>query len=126
MFVDYPLFSRDVYMFNIDVLKGNPNDNSTDERIGLSVLQAFNSFFRVSKNIVVYVCDGLDGRQLARRRKFARWFWQYNDGSLIKEDDLAVVDGTEIYNTIIVHKENPHLTEVILAFKELNERANEK
>lgn len=126
MFEDYPQIAPNVYMFNIDVIKGDSNDSVTDERIGLTVLHVFNSFFQKLKNVVIYVCDSLDERQLARKRKFDRWFWKYNDGSLMKEDDIAIVEGTEIYNSLIIHKQNEHLREIILAYKELNERAGEK
>ena len=54
------------------------------------------------------------------------WFWKFNDGSLIKEDDVAIVDGIEIYNSMILHKHNEHLKETILAYKELNEKARDK
>jgi hypothetical protein len=54
------------------------------------------------------------------------WFWSHNNGTLLKEDGLAVIEGTEIYNSIILHKENSQLLHIILALKELNERAAEK
>ncbi len=78
------------------------------------------------ENVAAYVCDSLDKRQLSRKRKFDRWFFFYNDGSLIKEDGIAIVAGTEIYNAMILHKENDQLADIILAFKELNEKADEK
>lgn len=74
----------------------------------------------------MYVCDGVDNRQLSRKRKFDIWFWKYNNGSLIKEDEMAIVEGVEIYNSMILHKKNKYLSEVILAYKELNERTGEK
>ncbi|CAN5379851.1 hypothetical protein BH20BAC1_BH20BAC1_14170 [soil metagenome] len=75
------------------------------------------------KNVAVYVCDSLDERQ---KRKFDFWFWKYNDGSIIKEDGIAVVNDMEILNSLLVHKENPHCTKIIFAFKELNSRAGNK
>jgi len=113
-------------MFNIDVLTGNPDETCSDERIGLTILEVFNSFFQKSQNGAVYVCDSLDDRQRSRKRKFDRWFWKYNDGSLLKEDDIAVIEGTEIYNSLILHKQNKFLTEIIIAYKELNQKASEK
>lgn len=126
MFTDYPNLAQQVYMFNMDVLEGDTTRTATDERIGVTILTVFKLFFQKEENVVVYVCDSLDDRQLARKRKFDTWFWKYNDGSLIKEDDIAVVEGVEIYNSMILHKSNKHFAEVILAFKELNGRANEK
>jgi hypothetical protein len=125
MFADHNLAGR-VFMFNIDVIEGNPDQAGNDERIGVTVLEVFRAFFLKEQNVAVYVCDSADDRQLSRKRKFDYWFWRYNDGTLIKEDDIAVVEGVEIYNSMIIHKKNEHLAEIILAFKELNERAGSK
>lgn len=37
-----------------------------------------------------------------------------------------MIEGIGIYNAMILHKHNSQLTQIILAFKELNEKANEK
>jgi hypothetical protein len=126
MFTDYPEIAHDIFMFNIDVTAGDPDHSPGDDRIGITILSVFNLFFRKSQNVAVYVCDALDNRHLSRKRKFDIWFWKYNDGSLIKEDDVAIVEGVEIYNSLILHKRNEHLREIILAYKELNERAGTK
>ena len=68
----------------------------------------------------------LDERQYARKRKFDYWFWKYNDGSILKEDRIAIIEDVEILNSLLILKSNPHCGEVVFAFKELNERANEK
>lgn len=126
MFADFQKIVSPFYTFNIDVISGDPDITAGDERIALTVLYVFNLFFATIENVAVYVCDSLDERHLARKRKFDLWFWAFNDGLLIKEDGLAVVDGTEIYNSIILHKENKQLIDIIFAFKELNERVGEK
>lgn len=113
-------------MFSLEAIQGDPDEGTSDERIGITLLRIFSLFFKERQNVAVYVCDSVDNRQLARKRKFDSWFWKYNDGSLLKEDDIAVIEGTEIYNSMILHKENEHLKEIILAFKELNEKANDK
>lgn len=64
----------------------------------------------------------MDGRQLARKRKFDLWFWRYSDGSIIKEDQLAIIESVGIYNTLLVHKHNPNAHELVEAFRELNAR----
>ena len=73
--------------------------------------------------ILIWVFDDI---QFSRKRKFDRWFFAYNDGTLIKEDGLALVEGVEIYNAMVLKKKHSQLTELILAFKDLNERAGEK
>jgi hypothetical protein len=126
MFADYPQITCPVYSFNIDAIEGEPGHAPGDERVGATVSEVMNLFFRKIDNVTVYVCDSMDERQYARKRKFDLWFYAYNDGSLIKEDGLALVEGTEIYNAMILHKHNKQLTDIILAFKELNERAGDK
>lgn len=126
LFEAWPEISPYVYMFNIDVIDGDPDNGVTDERIGVTVLQVFNTFFSKVRNIAVYICDSTDERHLARKRKFDFWFWKYNNGKLLKEDGMAVVDGQIIYNAMLLHKENEHLTDIILAYKELNERSSSK
>ena len=126
MFSDYPAIAENVFSFNIDVLDGNADSSITDDRIGITILEVFKLFFTKLENVVVYVCDSIDDRQLARKRKFDLWFWKYNDGSLLKEDGIALIEGVEIYNSLLLHKANKKLTEIILAYKELNERAGDK
>jgi len=126
MFSDYPAIAENIFSFNIDVLDGDADSSITDDRIGVTILAVFNLFFKKLENVGVYVCDSIDDRQLARKRKFDLWFWKYNDGSLLKEDGMALIEGVEIYNSLLLHKANKRLTEIILAYKELNERAGDK
>jgi hypothetical protein len=126
MFADYAHITCPVYSFSIDAIEGDPDNSPGDERVGVTVSYVMNLFFSKIDNVAVYVCDSMDERQYARKRKFDLWFYSYNDGSLIKEDGLAIVEGTEIYNAMLLHKQNKQLIDIILAFKELNERAGEK
>lgn len=115
-----------IYSFNIDVV-GNANElGATDERIGLTIVHILKLFFEKIENVIIYVCDSMDDRQLARKRKFDFWFWKYSDGSIIKEEGIAVIESVQILNTLLVNKNKPQLTEIILSFKELNEKVNEK
>lgn len=126
MFAEYAHITCPVYSFNIDAIEGNPDNTPGDDRVGATVSAIMNLFFSRIDNVAVYVCDSMDERQYARKKKFDLWFYSYNDGSLIKEDGLAIIEGSEIYNAILLHKQNKQLTEIILAYKELNERAGEK
>jgi len=126
MFSDYPELSGNVYSFNIDVIENNTDITVADERIGLTVVEVFRIFFSRVENVSVYVCDSSDERHLARKRKFDFWFWKYNDGSILKEDGVAVVDDMEILNSLLVHRNNPRCAEIIFAFKDLNARAGDK
>ena len=126
MFNEYPLLAENVYSFNIDVIDRDIALTGEDERIGLTIVEVFKTFFERQKNVAVYVCDSIDERHLARKRKFDFWFWKYNDGSIIKEDGVAVVEDLEILNSLLVHQNNPYRSEIIFAFKDLNSRAGDK
>ncbi|MCW3106153.1 MAG: hypothetical protein JWQ09_659 [Segetibacter sp.] len=126
IFIDYPEFSGNIFSFNIDLSKGDTDTTSADERIGLTVVEVFKFFFNNLENVAVYVCDNTDERHLARKRKFDLWFWRYNDGSIIKEDGMAIVEGMMIINSLLVHRNNPRCSDIIFAFKDLNARAGEK
>ncbi len=126
MFYEYPSIAENIYTFNIEVIEGHFYDAVADDRIGVTVVEIFRLFFAKVKNVAVYVCDSIDDRHLARKRKFDSWFWKYSDGDIIKEDGIAVVEDIEILNSLLIHKSNPNLTEIILAYKIINERANDK
>ena len=126
VFDEYLSYHNNIYTFNIDVVETNTEFAITDERIGLTVVYVLKLLFAKIENVIIYVCDNIDERQLARKRKFDLWFWKYSDGTIIKEDGIAVIEDVEILSSLLINKNNPHIKEVILAFKELNEKANEK
>jgi hypothetical protein len=123
IFEQYPHLAKNIYWFNIDIKKGNADTSIHDERIGLTVFEVFKIFFDNMENVAVYVCDISDNRQQSRQRKFNLWFWRFNDGSIIKEDGEVIAGDLTIYNSILVHRDNPHLAEIVRAFKELNDEA---
>jgi hypothetical protein len=126
MFDNYPELSKNIYSFNLDV-RGDWQFSKSDDRIGLTVVEIFRRFFFSNQNVAIYVCDSLDDRHLARKRKFDFWFWKFNNkGEILKEDGLAVIDGTEIYNSVLVHKGNNNANQIFQAFRTLNQRASDK
>jgi hypothetical protein len=126
LFPNYPEFSGNVYSFNLDVALQHSEKLVMDEKIALTVVAIFKSFFSARNNVAIYICDSADERHLARKKKFDFWFWKYNDGSIIKEDGIAVIADFEIYNSLLVHKQNKLADKIIEAFRSLNERADEK
>ena len=107
-------------MFNMEVVAGDPTTSPKDERIALTVRSVFRAFFLREHNVIVYVCDGLDHRHQARKRKFEGWFSRQNDGTLLKADNVAVIDGSEIYNSIILHTHNESPEAILRAYEDLN------
>lgn len=126
MFADYPHIVTPVYSFSIEVKAGDANSSIEDARISITVCEIFSLFFSTIQNVAIYVCDSLDSRQLARHRKFGLWFWRFNDGSLVKEDGVAIMEGVPIYNSILIHRNNSQLESLLEAFKDLNKAASQK
>jgi hypothetical protein len=86
----------------------------------------FQQFFKEKQNVVIYVCDSSDDRELARKKKFDFWYWKYNDGTILKVDGIALIAGMQIYNSLLVHKDNLQAAKIIQSFHQLNERIDDK
>ena len=121
-FSDYPKIVCPVYTFNIEVKDGDHTATPEDPRIGDTVADMLELFFKDLDNVAIYTCDSLDDRQVGRRRKFDLWFYLYNTGDWIKEDGIQFIEGVEMYTSMIISKENFQLSDLIVAFKELHER----
>jgi len=91
-----------------------------DPRIGNTLVQIIKTFLNGLINAVVYVCDASDSKELLRKKKFDMWFRQYDDGTIIKIDGHIATKDFEIYNTILIHKDNPKKNRFIEAFNDLN------
>jgi len=115
-----------VYALNVEAISGKPNSVSTDERIGLTIAYLLDMFFQKIDNVLVYVCDGGDGREIGRKRKFDIWFARYNKGNYHKEEGLIISGGMVIFNALIIHNNHPKKREIIEAYKLINTRAEEK
>ncbi len=120
LFTDYPVIAPYIFSFNIEVLSGDPDAVPLDDRVGATIWSVFQIFFTKRNNAALYVCDSVDDRQRARKRKFDIWFWKYNDGDIFKEDGSVEAEQQEIYNAILLHKDNENLQEIVNAFRDLN------
>jgi hypothetical protein len=126
LFSDYPQIADRIFNFNVDVVEGDPETSKDDERVGVTIVEVLKHFFGEVRNAVIYVCDSSDNRHDARRRKFDLWFWKFDDGSIQKRDGLAILGGVEIYNSILVHKDNDRLEDILTAYEELNKESHNK
>lgn len=120
-FSEYEEIADNVYAFNVEIIKGRKTGISADERIARTIIEIIKTFLSALENAVVYVCDMSDGKELLRKRKFDQWFRKYDDGTIIKVDGHIAVPNFNIYNAILIHKENPRKNRFIEAFNDLNE-----
>jgi hypothetical protein len=105
-FNEYKDIANNVYAFNLEMmLKGRIT--IIDPRIGYTLVQIIKTFLNGLINAVVYVCDASDNKEFLRKKKFDVWFRQYDDGTIIKIDGHIAIEDFNIYNAILIHKDNP-------------------
>ena len=126
MFYSHAHIAHKIYTFNLDILCDEIKTTHIDERIGQTIAVIFNKFFENDEHAVIYLCDSLDDRQLARKRKFDYWFWKYSKDTIVKEDGYAIVEGVEILSSVIMRSDNPYFNDILFAFAEINRNAEEK
>ncbi len=126
LFANYPLIAPYIYSFNLDVEKGKSKEQPLDIRIGITVAKIIKEYLHDNDNAVVYVCDSSDYREHLRKRKFDNWFKKNDDGSIIKIDRKIVIAETVLFNSLLIHKDNPFKNNFIEVFIELNEKSENK
>lgn len=125
MFYQYEEVSKFIYSFDLSIV-GVPNRVPLDPQIGITVAFILKDFFKNEENAIIYVCESLDNRQKARKRKFDEWFQKYKGTDIIQLNMTAFIEGTEILNSLIMHKNNPNFKEILFAFSDLNNNMEEK
>ena len=97
-FIEFPATFYKLYSFSFEKEEGAA---SYDQRVKDTIISVLGDFFDAENYILGYTCDVTDGRELARKRLFDRWFEQANDGSLRKIDFRT----ENIYVSLIVNRD---------------------
>ena len=126
LFTNYPLIASYIYSFNLDVEKGKSKEQPLDERIGITVAKIIKDYLLNDDNAGVYICDSSDYREHLRKRKFDTWFRKNDDGTIIKIDRKIYISESVLFNSLLIHKDNPFKNSFIEAFIELNEKSEDK
>lgn len=131
--INYPIYKNGfehiepyIYTLNVVLLTEINNKTPLDPRIGITVAYILGDFFQNEENAIIYVCESLDNRQKARKRKFDEWFNKYKGKKILQINMTAYIEGLEILNSLILHVNNPNFKEIVVAFAELNNNAEEK
>ena len=120
-FLIYPtLYERTeyvLYMFNIEqVEKGRA---STDARIHITIEYVLSLFFEDNTDAVVVVMDSSDGKHLARKRLFDKWYHKSGKLSIEKYEASCNTEETEIVATLFIEKNNPFKNIILSDYYEL-------
>jgi hypothetical protein len=115
-------YSNDTYEFSIIVIENlNHASPPFDNRIGSTIAQIFNDFYRIYGNTIsLYICASHDNRQMVRFKKFNAWFTTFNDSKYFKIDSpLTDSEGNKYPISIILRFDNPFAKEISDSFIEL-------
>ena len=97
-FIEFSATFYKMYSFSFEKERG---DGAYDSRVKDTRISVLADFFDADNYILGYTCDVTDGREMARKRLFDRWFEQENDGTLRKIDFQA----DNIFVSLIVNKD---------------------
>lgn len=88
-----------------------------DIRVGLTIIYLLQIFFLDHENVLLYVCESLDRKHHARKRKFDTWFNQFGTADFEKFDYSFVVEDDSILVSAILSKQNSQRDELVRAFE---------
>jgi hypothetical protein len=124
IFDGYLHFAIQAFEMIIQV-ESNPTGKNPplDPKISHTIATIFKDFFqKLPEQVIIYICDSSDTRQLARKRKFDSWI------DLFKGEDFSRVNSTIVdvqgriyYNALIIKRSNPYYTAITDAFIALAE-----
>lgn len=116
-------FVSKVYSLNIDKL--SDNKAVYDPVVQETVECIVSHFFEDSENSLLYVCDNTDNKQEARKRKFNKWFNDYELKSEFIKLDEVIETPEGIHNiSMIFHQYNPFKKYLEIAYYEAVETLN--
>ena len=108
-FLKYPTLSERseyvLYMFNIEQVK--KGKTSLDARIQITIEYILSLFFEYNTDAVVVVMNSSDGKHLARKRLFDKWYHQKRKLSIEKYEASCTTEDIKIVTTLFFEKSNP-------------------
>jgi len=104
-------------MFNIEQVK--KGRTATDVRIQITIEYVLSLFFENNTDAVVVVMDSSDGKHLARKRLFDKWYYQSEKLSIEKYEASCNTEDIEIVTTLFVEKTNPFKNIILSDYYEL-------
>lgn len=111
-FIEFSSPFYQMYSFSFDKEEG---EGSYDVRVHDTIISILADFFDAENVILGYTCDVTDGREMARKKLFDRWFEQENDGSLKKIDFQT----DNIFVSLIVNKDYFAIDQVVSDINQL-------
>ncbi len=119
-FVEFSASFYKLFSFSFDKEEGG--GAPFDPRVKDTIISVLRDFFDTENYVLGYTCDVTDGKEMARKRLFDRWFEQENDGSLRKIDFQT----DNIFVSLIVNKEYFAIEQVVTDINNIFEELQEQ
>ncbi len=114
---DYSIWPTGAYQLTINNQSHKPSP--LDEKLRETIFLLIEAFFTANPDILLYICDTGDGRQVFCSRLFVRWFNIYSGRDAYVMRTAEVQEGkTKNFAALIVQKTNPRLQEILAEFNE--------
>ena len=107
---------NDVFWFNLANLsrKNSPGDRKVQD----TIVCVIEEFFRMNRDVLLYLCDTANDQQAMRARLFSRWFNSYEaKQKYILRSDIVEAEGQTDYVALIVSRENPYAEQIVQLFE---------
>lgn len=111
-FIEFPATIHKLYSFSFEKKEG---EGSHDIRVKDTIMCILQDFFKNENYILGYTCDVSDGRELARKKLFNRWFEEANNGSLKKFDFQT----DNVFVSLILNKDYFAIDQAVSVINEL-------
>lgn len=113
-----------VYQFFLT--KTSSKKGGKDEDIFETVKVIIEEFFAQEESVMLYICDTADGRQASRDRLFRAWFHSYvESASYSMYTDTMTIDNVQYISSILMRKDYPMLTQVLIKFHNFIQEHNQ-
>jgi hypothetical protein len=125
-FIDYSFLieAEDLKSIRIRSFNIEPTSRTShlklDPKVKETVKEIILDFFRRPEDVLVYICDSVDQRQMGRARKFDSWFRESEINTIEKYDFKSNSEGAEILNSILIHREHPSKIRMLEEWQKVN------
>ena len=114
---DYCIWETGAYQFTINNERNRPSPN--DSKLKFTLFRLIEAFFAANPDILLYICETGDDKQLLRNRLFVRWFNSYGQRDKYVLKTVEIMDGDMAnFAALIVQKSNVRLTVILQEFDE--------
>ena len=114
---DYCIWETGAYQFTINNERNRPSPN--DSKLKFTLFRLIEAFFAANPDILLYICETGDDKQLLRNRLFVRWFNSYGQRDKYVLKTVEIIDGDMAnFAALIVQKSNVRLNVILQEFDE--------